>query len=110
MDLTVEAIAEGKITAAELAALLQGNTYATLLVEHEHTMVPLSKLCEPIFGLNEERAKQLAKSDGMPLPVFRMGGLRSPWMIHLADLAELIDTQRTAAAKRRPAVLDEVVA
>jgi hypothetical protein len=110
MDLTVEAIAEGKITAAELAALLQGNTYATLLVEHEHTMVPLSKLAEPIFGLNEERAKTLAKADSMPLPVFKLGGLRSPWMVHLADLAQLIDTQRAAAAKRLPAVLDEAPA
>jgi hypothetical protein len=110
MDLTVEALAEGKITATDLAALLQGNTYATLLIEHGQTMVPLSKLAEPIFGLKELRAIQLAKTNSLPLPVFKLGGVRSPLMIHMADLAELIDTQRAAAAKRRPAVLDEIVA
>ena len=97
MDITIEAIAEGRITANQLAALLQGNTYATLLVEYERTVVSLSSLAEPIFGLNDERVKQLAKSGQLPLPVFKLGGPRSPWMVHLADLAKLVDIQRAAA-------------
>ena len=97
MDLTVEAIAEGKISANELAALLQGNTYATLLVEYERTVVPLSDLAEPVFGMTEVRAKEMAKLKQLPLPVFKLGGMRSPWMVHVADLATLVDTQRAAA-------------
>ena len=97
MDLSTNAITEGTTTVAEIRALLERDTYTTLLMVYEATMVPLSTIAEPYLGLNEERARYLAKRDMLPLPVFRLGGNRAPWMLHLADLSELIDAQRAAA-------------
>ena len=99
MDLSTDAITEGRTTVAEIKALLERDTYTTLLMEFEHTMIPLSAIAEPYLGLNEERARFLAKRDQLPLPVIRLGGKRSPWMLHLADLATLIDHRRRAAAQ-----------
>ena len=100
MKLTTQEIADGTISPARLAALLQGSTYATLLVEYGRTVVPLKELAVPFLGLSGERASSLAKRGELELPAFKTGGTRSPWMLHLYDLAKHIDSQRTGAGSK----------
>ena len=90
-------IADGQISAARLAAVLRGSTYASLLVEYGRTTMPLSDLCEPYLGMSSERATIMAREGTLVLPAFRLGGQRSPWLVHLFDLAHHIDAQRGAA-------------
>ena len=97
MEQSLNNIADGQISAARLAALLRGSTYASLLVEHGHTTVPLADLCEPVLGMSVDRASVMARDGGLGLPAFRLGNQRSPWLVHLFDLAQYIDEQRVGA-------------
>ncbi len=108
MKLTTQEIADGTISPARLAALLQGSTYATLLVEYGRTVVPLRELAETFLGIAPERASMQAKRGELDLPVFKTGGSRSPWLVHLYDLAHHIDAQRVYAGSRH--VVDEEAA
>ena len=97
MDQSLEDNADGQISAARLAALLRGSTYATLLVEHRTTVVPLRDIAKPYLGTSVERAQVMANRGELELPVFRLGNQRSPWLVHLYDLAQHIDTHRAGA-------------
>lgn len=108
MHISAQQIADGTISPSRLAALLQGSTYATLLVEYGRTVVPLRELAETFLGMAPERASQQAKRGELDLPVFKTGGSRSPWMLHLYDLAQHIDAQRAGAGSRH--VVREVAA
>ena len=49
------------------------------------------------FGLSFEEARRRAPSKMLPCPAFRLGGQKSPWLVSVADLAELIDQRREKA-------------
>jgi hypothetical protein len=100
MHISLQEIADGRLSPARLAALLQGSTYATLLVEYGRTVVPLRELAETFLGMSPERASSLAKKGELDLPVFKTGGSRSPWMLHLFDLSKRIDAQRVGAGSK----------
>ena len=89
-----------QVSAARLTALLRGSTYASMLVEYGRTVVPLSELAEPYLGCTVDRACVMARDGELALPAFRMGGQRSPWLVHLYDLAQFVDGQRTGAGSR----------
>ena len=86
-----------QVSAARLTALLRGSTYASLLVEYGTTVVPLRDLAQPYLGCSVDRACVMAQKGELALPAFRMGGQRSPWLVHLFDLAKFVDAQRTSA-------------
>jgi len=90
-------LASGRVSATRLHNLLRGSTYAALLVQYGRAIVPLRELSEPMLGTTPERAQVLAKAGELGLPVFRALGPRSPWQIHLYDLAQHIDARRTEA-------------
>ena len=106
MDISMKEIANGEVSPARLAAALKGSTYATLLVEYGRTMVPLRDIAEPILGMAPERACVLAARGEIMVPSFRAGGPRSPWLVHLYDLAQHIDAQRVQAGSRHVLVDD----
>jgi hypothetical protein len=97
MEQSLSDVADSTISASRLAALLRGSTYATLLVEHGSAVVALRELAGPYLGTSGERAHILANKGDVGLQVFRAGGSRSPWLVHLYDLAQHIDALRSEA-------------
>ena len=81
---------EEKVTA-------MNSTYFGLLAEFGEANVPLEKVAPKYFGLSLDEARRRAPSKLLPCRAFRLGGQKSPWLVSVADLAELIDRQREKA-------------
>jgi hypothetical protein len=73
------------------------STYFGLLAEFGEANVPLAKVAPKYFGLSYVEARRRAPSKMLPCRTFRLGGQKSPWLISVSDLAELIDRQRDKA-------------
>ncbi len=74
------------------------STYFGLLAEFGEAHVPLERVAPKYFGLSFDEARRRAPSKLLPCRAFRLGGQKSPWLISVTDLAELIDRQRDSAA------------
>ena len=72
-------------------------TYFGLLAEFGEAEIPLQRVCEKYFGLSVSKAKRRACLQQLPIPAFRAGSQKSPWLISAADLAKHIDQQRQLA-------------
>jgi hypothetical protein len=77
------------------------STYFGLLAEFGEANVPLEKVAPKYFGLSFTEARRRAPAKLLPCSAFRLGGQKSPWLVSLADLAELIDRQREKARYSR---------
>ncbi len=77
------------------------STYFGLLAEFGEANVPLEKVAPKYFGLSFAEARRRAPAKLLPCSAFRLGGQKSPWLVSLADLAELIDRQREKARYSR---------
>lgn len=75
-------------------------TYFGLLAEFTVTEIPLELVCEKYFGLSVPKAKRRACLHQLPIPAYRTGSQKSPWLISAADLAQHIDKQRALAAEQ----------
>ncbi|MCJ8322746.1 MAG: pyocin activator PrtN family protein [Rhizobiales bacterium] len=76
------------------------NTHFMLLAQFEKPVIPLIEVCKEYFNMSTHTACNRAKCGTLPVPAFRLGkSQKHPWLIHLNDLADLIDTQ-AAEAKR----------
>lgn len=53
--------------------------------------------CAHHFGLSSGEAKKAAARQQLPVPAFRLGSQKSPWLISAEDLAAFIDEQRRQA-------------
>lgn len=73
-------------------------TYFGLLAEFGESEIPLHRICEKYFGLSVSKAKRRACLQQLPIPAYRAGSQKSPWLISAADLATHIDQQRQRAA------------
>lgn len=73
------------------------STFFALLAEFGSAEIPLTVMCEKYFELKPEEAKRKAALNRLPVPAHRLGGQKSPWMVHAADLAKHIDERRAAA-------------
>lgn len=72
------------------------NTMFLLMAEYESATVPLSQICEKYFGMKPFTAERKAAENKLPIPTFRTGdSQKAPRMIHIADLADFIDKQRS---------------
>jgi len=77
------------------------NTIFLLMAEYETPTVPLAEICEKYLGLKPRTAEDKAALGQLPLPTFRLGtSQKSPRLVHLQDLAELIDQKRKEAKKQ----------
>lgn len=66
-------------------------TIFLLMAEFNSPTIPLEQIREKYFNLSKAEAERKAKRHDLPVPVFRTGGQRSPWFVHVEDLANWID-------------------
>jgi hypothetical protein len=78
---------------------MKTSTYFALMAEFGAGQVELERVLEKFFGLTPSAAKSRAAMHQLPVPAFRAGSQKSPWLISLADLAEHLDKRREAAKK-----------
>jgi hypothetical protein len=71
------------------------STYFGLLAEFGEANIPLEKIAPKYFGLSADEARRRAPAKMLPCRVFRLGGQKSPWLVSVADLAQLIDEKRS---------------
>jgi len=71
-----------------------------LLAEFGESEIPLDRVSEKYFGLSIPKAKRRACLQQLPIPAYRAGSQKSPWLISAADLAKHIDQQRHIASKQ----------
>ena len=74
-------------------------TELTLLAIHRAPAVPLADICERYFNIKPKVADRRARLNQLPVPAWRLGTQKSPFMVHVKDLAERIDTARESAAE-----------
>jgi hypothetical protein len=75
-------------------------TYFGLLAEFGESEIPLERICEKYFGLSVPKAKRRACLQQLPVPAYRAGSQKSPWLISAIDLAKHIDQQRRFAERQ----------
>ncbi|MDA0681404.1 MAG: pyocin activator PrtN family protein [Proteobacteria bacterium] len=75
-------------------------TYFGLLAEFGESEIPLDRVSEKYFGLSVPKAKRRACLQQLPVPAYRTGSQKSPWLISAIDLAKHIDQQRHIASKQ----------
>lgn len=75
------------------------NTLFALMAEFETADIPLEKICEKYFGLSYKTAQSRAATQQLPIPVYKAGSNKSPWLVSAADLAKYIDQLRAQARK-----------
>lgn len=76
------------------------NTAMLLAARFESPTIPLDAIAEEFFGLSPAKAQRYAGENSLPVPAIRLANsVRSPWLVHIDDLASHIDTQRKAAKK-----------
>ncbi|MGK0663690.1 pyocin activator PrtN family protein [Serratia marcescens] len=74
------------------------NTMFLLMAEYEKSNIPLSEIAERYLGLKPATAEQKAAEGKLPIATFRVGNTqKSPRLVHVEDLATLIDQRRKAA-------------
>lgn len=66
-------------------------TVFLLMAEYDSPTIPLEDIREKYFKLSKEQAERKAKRHELPVPAFRTGGQRSPWFVHVEELAKFID-------------------
>lgn len=75
-------------------------TAMLLMAQYEKTTLALEDICETYFACARHTALQRAKAGTLPVPAFQLGNSqKSPWFVHIDDLAKLIDQQRAEAKK-----------
>jgi hypothetical protein len=77
------------------------STYFGLLAEFGAANIPLDRLAPKYFGLSPAEAKRRAAAKQLPCRAFRLGGQKSPWLVSVVDLAELIDQRMVEAKETR---------
>lgn len=75
------------------------NTVFLLLAEFGETDIPLQKIAPKYFGMEVKKAARMASLHQLPVPCFRGGSQKSPWLVSAIDLAAYIDKLRADAQK-----------
>ncbi|PPK72639.1 pyocin activator protein PrtN [Methylobacter tundripaludum] len=79
---------------------MKTSTFFALMAEYSTASVELDKVCEKYFGLKPPEAAKRANLNRLPVPTFRCGTQKSAFMVHVEDLANLIDAQREKALEQ----------
>lgn len=74
------------------------NTFFTLMAEFGTAQIPVEK-CAPLFGLSPKKAEEYACRQQLPVPAFRIGSQKSPWLVDAHKLAEHLDAAKEQARK-----------
>ena len=73
------------------------HTMLLLLIEFETGEIPLTEIAQKYFGLDHRKAAEKARTQSLPIPVYRGGSQRSPWLVSAQDLAEYLDSKKSEA-------------
>lgn len=73
-------------------------TYFALLAEYETAQIPLEKIAG-LFGLTPAMAAKRAVGQDLPVPAFRLGTQKSPWLIDAEQLAKYLDEIKAKAER-----------
>ena len=73
------------------------NTVFMLLAEFGTAQIPLETICKQYFDMEYPEARKAASKQLLPVPVIRLGSQKSPWIVHVNDLAAFIDAQLSKA-------------
>lgn len=73
------------------------NTLDALIQKHGGPVARLDEVAEGYLGISSRKAGELAAGNRLPIPAHKLGSQKSPWMVNLADLADLIDRKAQEA-------------
>ncbi len=73
------------------------NTVFSLMAEFETGEIPLSEVAPKYFGIDSRKAGEKARSQTLPVPVYRGGSRKSQWLVAVEDLAAYLDEQKEKA-------------
>jgi hypothetical protein len=71
-------------------------TLFMVLAEYGTAQIPVER-CAQQFGMTPNQAKDAAKRQALPVPAYRLGSQKSPWVVDAASLAGHIRSKREAA-------------
>ena len=71
-------------------------TLFLVLAEYGTAQVPVER-CAAQFGMTANEAKAAARRQGLPVPCYRLGSQKSPWVVDATALAAHIRAKRTEA-------------
>lgn len=72
-------------------------TFFALMTEYSTAYIPLERVCH-LFGLGADKAAKRANRHQLPVPAYRAGTQKSPWIIDAHELATYLDGLKTKAA------------
>ena len=75
------------------------STQLALIAEFEAVVIPLETVAEKYFNQSKRNAYANANRQAYPFKVFRLGDQKSPWLVHVSDLADYIDKTREKSAQ-----------
>ncbi|KAA2285462.1 pyocin activator PrtN family protein [Arenimonas fontis] len=71
-------------------------TLFLVLAEYGTAQIPVER-CASHFGMTPQEAKAAARRQALPVPCYRLGSQKSPWVVDAASLANHIRSKREAA-------------
>ena len=74
------------------------NTLFALLAKFGDVNIPLEKISRDFFGMEPKKANERACLQDLPIPAYKLGGQRSPWLVDAHKLAEYIDQKKQEAS------------
>lgn len=72
------------------------NTLFLLMAEYGTAQIPLVR-CASMFGMTPEEAAKRASRAALPIPAYRVGSQKSPWLVDAALLAAFLDERKEQA-------------
>lgn len=66
-------------------------TYFGLLAEFGAAELPLEAVAQKYFGMTAAMAARRAALQQLPVPVYRAGSQKSPWLVSANELANWLD-------------------
>ena len=67
------------------------NTIFLLMAEFNTAHPKLEDVAHRYLGLKPAEAKRAAGLRTLPIPAFRLGSQKSPWLVSVTDLADCLD-------------------
>jgi hypothetical protein len=71
-------------------------TLFMILAEYGTAQIPVER-CAAAFGMTADEAKRAAKRQALPVPSYRLGSQKSPWLVDARALAEHVRSKSAAA-------------
>lgn len=78
----------------------KNRTVFLLMAQYEKPLVELSKVAGDYLGISAKVAAERASARSLPFPTQRLAASqKSPWLVHVDDLAEYIESRRGVAKR-----------